>query len=215
MLVNNFKHLVYFSSNGQFKNVLGNDVDVKKVLRLNTQYYQATNGHVGAGTDRCFNYIWTTGSNSYTNEQTTYNWTGIVSTASDATHAYEKGNGFVIFVGTGDTAVTSNDYKLDTPVALDVLNAACIDNGDGTVATARTFQNNTGNDVTIKEIGLYVFMMNDKSGADPAYVYGGAAPLVMLGRKIFSNPVILENGEMYTFTYTIDLRDMTFSEVAG
>ena len=199
MLVNNFKPLLYFGGSGSFKDVSGTTRNVSSYMQSATSNGNR-NSHTYAGVVRNFNYANTTDSNSYTNEQTSYIWT--------VTNNYNAGpqdyaaNGFTIFVGTGDTAVTADDYKLYTPVTLSVVSAQCTQNSDGTVITLRTFTNNTVEDVVIKEIGLYLFR----------YTYGGSTPIVMIGRKVLSTPVTIPVGASYTFTWTINMNNITFTE---
>ena len=201
MLVNNFKQLLYFGNATNFKDVLGNPSSI--ICPAPDE--AALNGHVTAGITRSFNYNSTAASNSYVSEQTSYTWIGVVNNqGGSATGSTQRNmNGFTIFVGTGDTAVTANDYKLDTPVTLDVLSASCIQNADGTIVVARTFQNNTGSDVVIKEKGLYIFMTR---------VNNSQIPVVMIGRKVLDTPVTIPDGGAYTFTTTIDMSQITFSE---
>lgn len=79
--------------------------------------------------------------------------------------AYNSDKGIV--VGTGDTAVTNTDYKLETQLTEGVT-AGKITHGAQIVGTAevvganvdlelkRAFTNNTGSTITVKEAGIYV-----------------------------------------------------------
>lgn len=115
-------------------------------------------------------------------------------------------NGFTIFVGTGNAAVTANDYSLNTPVTLDVTAASCTTNANGIVTTSRTFENNTGSSVTIREIGLYIFRQHTEFS-------GTLIPVVMIGRKVLDTPVTIPNGEQRTFEYVIDMNHISFSDL--
>ena len=120
MLVNNFKRLLSFCKTGTVKNVLGNEVEGYDVLQWAEESY-TTNNHNYRGTVRSFNYNWTTSSNSFIAEQTTYAWKFLYK--FDGTpRPYDAANGFTLFVGTGETPVTPDDYKLDNPLTLNVLN---------------------------------------------------------------------------------------------
>lgn len=219
MLVNNFKQLISFSD-GNFTDVAGNAVAVENFLMpgmsAGTSTNRAANGFNNLSQTRHYNYNSTTASNSYVDEQTSYTWYNVVSTFADnattmnnsTTNAGFRKNGFTMFVGTGDTAVTADDYKLDTPVTLDVLNASCVHNSDNTTVITRTFQNNTGNDVVIKEKGIYVFASQSGNSG----LSSGGVPVVMIGRKVLDTPVTIPNGGAYTFTTTIDMSQITFSE---
>lgn len=200
MLLNNFKPLLFFGGSGTF-------IDVTGTTRNVSSYVQPTvsggniNNHTYNGVARSFNYSATTASNRFTDEQTSYIWAvtnNYNSNSSDFTS-----NGFTIFVGTGDTTVTADDYKLDTPITLSVTSAQCTQNSDGSTVTLRTFTNNTSENVIIKEIGLYLFR----------YTKDGATPIIMLGRKVLSTPVTIPVGASYTFTWTIDLiKNLQFTE---
>ena len=208
MLVNNFKRLLSFCKTGTFKNVLGNDVEGYTVLQPTYNGYNYD--HNFNGIARSFNYNWTTGSNSFTSEQTTYAWNFLYSSGGTP-RPYQAANGFTLFVGTGETPVTSDDYKLETPVALNVLNARCIENDDKTITTTRIFQNLTGSEVTIKEIGLYLFRSTCCSYENYLTTVGNV-PIVMIGRKVLATSITLADGESYTFSYTIDMNQISFAE---
>ena len=115
-----------------------------------------------------------------------------------------------MFAGTGDTPVSSSDYKLENAVELNIISASCVHNADETTIITRTFQNNTGEEVIIKEVGLYMFCSqtsNDTYKNEKYYV-----PVIMLGRKVLNTPIIIANNESYTFTYKIDMSQISFAE---
>jgi len=200
MILNNFKPLLSFKNDLDFKNVLGETIN--KTVFLGGQYTSyAANGHTGKGSCSDYTYTTNTGSNSYTNEQENYNWAGVVSSIApnyDANNAYTRWNGFTLFVGTGDTAETVEDYKLASAVELAVTAASCLHADNGKTFVTRTFQNNTESAVTIKEVGLYVFRC--AGNVDNR--------VVMIGRKVLETPVTIEVGDTYTFTYSIDLSEI-------
>lgn len=207
MLVNNFKPLLFFGGGGNFKNVSGAVVSAGNLLPTIAGINETVlNGYERYGCGRSFNYNITAASNNYQDEQTAYNWNGIVANwgfnggSGDANHAREAG--FTLFVGEGATPETSEDYKLDSPLVLTVTSASCIQNSQGTVTVARTFQNNTQNEVTVKEKGLYIF----------SYYNNQNSYAVMIGRKVLDTPVTIPIGASYTFTTTIDMTQVTFSE---
>lgn len=204
MLLNNFKPLLLFTDeNSYFTNVKGNSVDIKDILQASrSDYIIAAAQHNVEGVVRSFDYTTTSGTNSYTDEQTSYKWTAIISNVQ-STDKGVRYNGFVLFVGSGNTAVTADDYKLDTALNLTVTAASCACNGDGKILVSRTFKNTTGSDVTIKELGLYLF-------AECAEGY--EIPVIMLGRKVLSTPLVIPNGEQRTFEYVIDMNHISFSE---
>jgi hypothetical protein len=209
MLLNNFKPLIEFFAESTFVNVLGETVYKDTVLGgQQAQGNVIAMGHNYNASVLCYNYNATTGSNSYTDEQTTYNWSGVTNPriGNVSSGVYDtRYNGFVLFVGTGNTAVTANDYKLDTPVELDVTSASCIHTENNKTYVARTFQNNTGSPVTINEIGCYLFASQMEANLSDNH------PIVLIGRRVLQTPVTMANGDMYTFTYIIDMDNVTFS----
>ena len=199
MLLNNFKPLLYFGSSGTFVDVTGATVNVADILEESDNSNYIANSH-DIYAARSFNYTATPASNTYTNEQTTYDWTGI---ASDS--QYYPATGFTLFLGSGNTAVTASDYCLDTPLNLTVAGAACSTSAGGVVTTIRTFENNTGSDVSVSEYGLYLF--KSKNGNDNV-----TYPVILLGRKVLSSPIVIPNGEQRTFEYIVRLNNITFTE---
>ena len=63
--------------------------------------------------------------------------------------------------------------------------------------------NNTGEDVIIKEAGLYIFKSAASSNVYNSYT-------VMAGRKVLKIPINLADGESYIFTYKIDMSKILF-----
>lgn len=225
MLLNNFKPLLYFGNGGNFKNVKGSSVNLSEFLGLVNPYadyssnprVNALNGHVVSGAMRSFNYNTTTGTNSCIDEQTAYAWENTVqSYAGSATFYYFntfRANGFVLFVGSGEKEEDLEDYKLENPLVLQVKNASCFTQADGKVITQRTFYNHTEEDVTINEVGLYIFAHQYLSSNQSGVQRTLTSNVVMIGRKVLASPVILKTGEMYTFTYTIDMSKFSFESV--
>ena len=209
MLVNNFKNLMFFGEMSvPFIGVDGSEVPPAYFLQgaSNGNIY---NSHQYEGVVRSFNYNTTTGSNDYINEQEKYQWNTVVNAgdnSSPTTLALGGANGFTLFAGTGDNAVSSSDYCLNSPIALEVQAAACTVQGEYNekIVTSRTFRNNTEAEVTIKEVGLYIF----QSKGNPAY----KQPHVMIGRKVLETPVVIPVNDSYTFNYTIDMSQISFSE---
>lgn len=213
MLTNNYKTIFSWNKGATFKDVKNNTVSMKDFLggqgggsatsADNTAgNAKVSNNHEWRGSTSSFNYDATTGSNTYTDEQTAYNWLGVTNSSnqSGATVAvcliY---NGFILFVGTGDTAPAVTDYKLATPATLDVTSASCTHNTNGKTYVQRTFQNNTGADVTIKELGCYIFKsVANQLSSTPS------TNAVMIGRTVLETPVTIANGDSQTFTYVIN-----------
>lgn len=99
-----------------------------------------------------------------------------------------------LVVGSGTTAVTMADYKLQTQVTSNVghgINSFLVENPDAAtcrVAVTRVFTNSTGSTLNITEVGLYVI---------------GTANLwkICIDRALYS--VSVPNGENLSLTYRI------------
>lgn len=220
MLLNNFIPLLDFYRDATFVNVLGDTVNKTAVMAgqnyqnpTTTSNMWSINNHSGLASNLTYNYSATSQTNSYTQEKELYNWANVVGRDSGDlrgdSNALKRNNGFVIFVGTGDTEVTAEDYCLDSAIELEVTGAFCYHSAFRKTQVGRTFLNSTADAVTIKEIGLYMFTMNNYS-----YAAGRSEnfPLIMIGRKVLTTPVTLEVGDLYTFTYEIDMSGITFEE---
>ena len=208
MLLNNFKPLLFFGGAGTVVNVLGETVNIADIINSEFLPTSNANSHQSNGVSRSFNYNTTTATNGCVNEQTSYTWLGVTSNMASGAGSdiQKKGNGFVLFVGTGDTAVTANDYCLDTPISLSVIAAYCMTPASGIVTTSRTFENNTANAVTIKEIGLYFFRTGWNRYSEDFPI----GPIIMIGRKVLDTPVTIPVNEAKTFEYIIDMNHITF-----
>ena len=221
MLLDNFRPLISFYAGSNFIDVKGNVVSVNDRL-CQSMYYgggktaYTANGHSFKGHYKHFNYNPTTSTNNYKNEQSLYGWQGVVSSNSTngntmtEDNGHYRRNGFILFIGTGNTPVETSDYKLENAVELNIISASCVHNADETTIITRTFQNNTGEEVIIKEVGLYMFCSqtsNDTYKNEKYYV-----PVIMLGRKVLNTPIIIANNESYTFTYKIDMSKISFAE---
>ena len=210
MLVNNFKNLMFFGEMGvPFTGVDGSEVPPAYFLQ-SSNTANNHNSHQFAGTVRSFNYDTTISSNGNINEQEKYTWDKVASapsgSRSNTSPDYEGANGFTLFIGTGDNAVSSSDYCLNSPIALEVQAAACTIQGEyhEKIVTSRTFRNNTEAEVTIKEVGLYIFQTKKQSSTAQLHV--------MIGRKVLETPVVIPVNDSYTFNYTIDMSQISFSE---
>ena len=209
MLLNNFRPLVSFYSKSNFVDVHGDNVAKEDFLTGHSNS-GVLNSHSFKGSNLTYDYTSTTGTNNYTKEIEKYKWTGIVANSSSSSNYSDGGvptfrNGMVLFVGTGDTPVTANDYCLAEAKELQVTGASCTHTENETTLVTRSFINNTSEDVTIKEVGLYVF--HDFNGVTNSNYY---QYIVMIGRIVLDTPVTMAVGEGYTFTYIIDMSNISF-----
>ena len=107
-------------------------------------------------------------------------------------------NTLCILVGTGATPATLDDYKLESQLELTSGIDSCrMDSNTGIITLTREFINNTGDSVTIKELGVYNVSIQ-RTGAIDINVF-------LVGREVLAEPVIIDNGKSYTFSYFIDM----------
>ena len=110
--------------------------------------------------------------------------------------------GAQIFLGTGNTAPTIDDYKLSgdliTGLTSQVQNTSATNNS---ITFSATATNNTDAPVTIKEIGL------------GGYKSTTGTCVVLLTRDVLPTPVTLNVGDSKTFSITIDFRSLTDTTV--
>lgn len=221
MLTNNFKQLMNWYAGCTFTNVLGNTTNKITVMggqandlsitnQTNNNYMASvpTYGHPQYGVVYNFEYYPTANLANYTAEKTSYKWLNITTgtgNTSTLNKVYMR-NGFTIFLGTGDTEATVNDYCLANSIELASTGGSCTHLENGVTTVQRTFVNNTENDVTIKEIGLYMFSPNSDSNSSYQY------PIILMGRKVLTSPITIPVGDTYTATYNIDFRNISYTE---
>lgn len=209
MLTNNFKVLMDLYPEGNFKDVFGDTQAKGDIIKgVQPDAFSATNARDYTSDTSRFDYVVTTATNSFTDERTKYNWKDVIATNSNTisstTNRQWRFNGFVLFVGTGETAEAVTDFKLNVPVELSVTNASCTHTAYNKTLVTRTFQNNTASAVTVKEVGLYLFAHQGSSTASSFY------PVILLGRKVLDVPVTLAVGDTYTFTYNLDFSGIVY-----
>jgi len=108
-----------------------------------------------------------------------------------------------IVVGTGSTAVTIDDYKLATQIMngtgsgqmrhlASTPGSPSVVGSDCSFLTSRTFLNNSGDSITIRESGIYCRCKGP--------TYYGYANIV---RDVFSTPQAVPDGGSITIDYTL------------
>lgn len=127
-----------------------------------------------------------------------------------------------IAVGTSDTAFSVEDYKLDSIVTHGVgagqlsYGATVVGGGSGvavydagvwTMTISRTFNNGSGDTITVKEIGL---MYGTTSGSNTWFYGSSGSQQFMLARDVLGSPVDVPYGAQLTVTYEIS---MDFSSI--
>ena len=119
-----------------------------------------------------------------------------------AVFAGDNDSGYGILVGTGTTAVTNIDYKMETKIAHGVgagqldygahsRTAAQVVGANVDLIISRTFYNGSGNSITVNEIGIQCQTVGPAGGA---YSF-------LLARDIIT-PVAVANAQTLTVQYT-------------
>lgn len=107
-------------------------------------------------------------------------------------------------IGTGTTAPSIMDFKLEnentllTPMQISKVyyldGKVSFEESSFLYSITKTYKNNTENNITITEAGIFAF---DGNGADQSSV-----KYYCIDREVF-NPVIIKPGETYSFSITI------------
>lgn len=116
------------------------------------------------------------------------------SPSNDNKEAMSKstGAGAMILFGTGTTPPSVDDFKLDSIIEnIEIINTNIAGNSDIWLCS-RTIRNNNNDVVRISEVGLY--------SAPANYNYNFR---YLLAREVLQEPVVMQPGEVYTFTFTI------------
>jgi len=110
-------------------------------------------------------------------------------------NAGENNNDYGIVIGSGSTAVNKcSDYALENKLNLDcsavTVNSTTCDSEKIELSAYRSFTNNTGSTVEIKEVGLYC------CGRSTSYIH-------CIDRTVLTEPITLQNGKTVKFMYMI------------
>jgi len=106
-----------------------------------------------------------------------------------------------ILVGSGTTAFSVNDYDLASPIShgtgsgqLSYGEMSVVGSGDDYKQWQRSFDNNSGADITVNEIGIAAKVTREEAGSPVAYY-------VLLARDVISATTV-PNGGRITVKYT-------------
>lgn len=104
--------------------------------------------------------------------------------------------GIALYLGSGSTKPTENDYTLESPISVSDLPITIghVDmqtDIDKFMIVSITVQNVTDHNITVSELGLF-----------DAVRYSGI-DLYMLAREVLDTPVIMEPNDIKTFTMVI------------
>lgn len=139
--------------------------------------------------------------------------------------------GVYMDVGFGDTAVTANDIKLSdgnmtienaysTAISQDwayriplqgkeyltVIGQSNNTKADGEVFNKTVvYRNDTEQNVTVKEIGLYYNVWSPATSTSSYWQYADNIGIALAFRKVLSTPITFAPGDVYAITYRIAL----------
>lgn len=104
-------------------------------------------------------------------------------------------------IGTGDTAVTADDYCLANEITASMSNieytTTCgADNDELKAVYTMTVTNNTGADVTIKEVGIEAGVGNSSY----------AEQFILIAREVLSSPITIPSGGSKVFTVSAAIK---------
>ena len=99
-----------------------------------------------------------------------------------------------IGVGSGNTAPTADDYNLENELtSLTCTSASMSNTSEMSKQFTATFSNQTGEDVTVKEVGWFVSS------------YYSTTKTKLFERTVLDTPVTIPNGESRAFTVEISM----------
>ena len=111
------------------------------------------------------------------------------------------GQGAFFRVGTGKSAETVDDYKLDTDVS---ENFELIGISNGTINYGRVFtclfKNISNTDIIINEVGLFMKMY----GKDYPLCFNNSV-CCLLARTVLETPITIKSGETQALNYTLNV----------
>ena len=110
-----------------------------------------------------------------------------------------------IYVGTGDTAPTANDYCLEQMITSGIsassssITSGLDDSGNPFVQYLFTITNTTSSDITIKEVGYsqYLYVSNSLNGDAVNY------NTLLLDRTVLTTPVTVPANDSAAIKYTL------------
>lgn len=105
-----------------------------------------------------------------------------------------------VIIGSGTTPPTIDDYRLENRITLSGITAtgsvSTESDGDGAAVTSLlTIVNNSGQEITIGECGLFT---NNGSSGD--------AYCALIERTVLDSPITIPNGGVGQLTYTVRMR---------
>lgn len=134
--------------------------------------------------------------------------TNLSYTVSDITGNVANNNAeyyghWILYIGTGSTSPTEEDYTLESPVTFTCPVVPQISRGSNftSLLITYTYRNNTEETKTITEIGLCARVNASTST--------GGSPAVLFNRRLLDDPVTMAPGDSAAFSFTIDTSNLT------
>lgn len=110
-----------------------------------------------------------------------------------------------IVFGTGDTAATANDYRIETPITtglsgtITYVRSCDNQNGYADIEFTIVLTNTSGEDIVIKEVAYnQTVRIASTSGGG-----GSTSQVICLDRTVLANPVTVVNGGQATIKYKL------------
>lgn len=191
MLTNNFIKVLFILSG----NVTATDVNNEQKTMYRMYGTGGTNVTLSYNTDEsCGYFTKEIGSNLKQYDSQMYSGNVYNAFYTNSNSSYTS-NTLAMLVGTGSTSPTLDDYKLESQIELTSGVDACrMDANSSIITLTREFINNTGAPVTINEVGVYNVSCDRYT-----------SNIFLIGREVLDEPVIIDNGKSYTFSYFIDM----------
>lgn len=128
---------------------------------------------------------------------------GLFGGLGDSYSSSPSNNDPSLLVGSGDAEESYDDYTIERITTLSTAGSRSTvyktENGVHTFTTIKTFVNNTSEDVTVRELGLFRYV--SARAASSSSTYGVYA---LIAREKLAEPVVLAaNGGTVTFTMTV------------
>ena len=131
-----------------------------------------------------------------------YSGTGTINIANPSTNSAAVG----VYVGSGTTSPTENDYTLETPITsglsgtMRVQYSDTLDNdGNPQLVQVLTLRNTSSSDITVSEVGWIAKGLCDASNNTAS----GSGKNLLFDRTVLNSPVTIPAGESAAITYTI------------
>ena len=140
-----------------------------------------------------------------------YSYSGYRSNYSYLTYNYKNRNssnaGYFVAIGTGNAAETTNDYSLtwDTVLEHRYGHVKRDVTTNKLVQVESVYENLSGSDVVIREIGLIAKTQFEAIGQYNSQSDAWYGCNYLVARKVLASPITVHNNEVYKFIYILDI----------